>query len=343
MKYNSTMSAITQFNTTSSNPSVSNARQLIDTSVRSTCTKLAKLIGEAFNRFVVAQIAQINDIIDIYEGEPAFDDDELKNDKVYQTFDNITSVSPGSAKQPVTMTTEARMMITALVLGIADLINNFNHVSPTDPLNEIAEQGVQQSAIVRTMLCSIKASREHLNMEYLSYDFDYPSEIGKYIEQLVDANQNSRTHVAVISTTVVDFIKVVAMFAATRGYAFNKLTVNGKELQATIAMMGIFLPEGESSITQDVTMYIKQQMFVWDSVIAQEKLLKSPRKARVTKAAVAATAATVAVSATIEAKNNDTTADSDIDAELAAADSDVAASQDMNCADDSALLGMLQE
>jgi len=341
------MAAISQFNTTSANPSVSNARQLIDASVRPTCIKLAKIIGEAFNRFVVAQIAQINDIVDQYEGEPAFDDDELKDGKVYQTFENITSVTPGSAKQPVTLTTEARMIIAALVLGIADLINNSDDVSPTDPLTEIAEQGAQQSAIIRTMLCSIESSREHLNMEYLSRDFDYPSEIGKHIEQLVDATHNSRAYVAVISTTVIDFIKVVALFAATRGYVFNKLTVNSKELQATISMMGIFLPKGESSITQDVTMYINQQMIMWNSVIAQERLLKAPRKPRVPNTADTAAVATVstttlAVSATIEAKNNDTIADADIDAELAAADADVAASQDMNYADDSALLSMLQ-
>ena len=322
------MAAITQFNTTPVTHPVPNARKLIDTSVRPICEKLAKCIGKAFDHFVLAQIAQIADIVNDFEGETPFPDTLLKDGKVFETFDGIISGSPRRAKQPIRMTPEARMGMTALALGIADLTNNCDGVSHLDLLTEIADQGVQQSAIIRVMLCSIGASRERLNMKYLSRDFNFHSEIGGYIEQLVDATPNNHKYVEAISTTIVDFIKVVALQAATRGCETNGLVFNGKELLVTIALLGLYLPGGESSITQGVTMYIREQTSEWNDTIAVERLNKAQRKPRVTKAVVAP----AAISEGFKGKSNDIAAE-DIDIDLEDADAHVAASQGLEYAD----------
>ena len=258
---------------------VPDARRLTTTS-GSLRDAIAGCCGKAVATFALAQIAVLQADANLREEEPMFDNDsEHAPDKLWQTFDNLVADEPDKAvTQPITVMTDVKMALAALLVGAADLVNQVGKLPAVDPLGHLARTSWREANIVRLMLATTARARHLLRADPLCRELDYPLVFRQKFEALVASKTLVDPGADAISRLFLDFIKVVAWHAAVRAYEQERLTLNRVTFFGTLASMEASLSEEESPVVRDVLNLVRTQIEAWEVAVAQAKAKKPAAK-----------------------------------------------------------------
>lgn len=258
---------------------VPDARKLTTTS-GSLRDAIAGCCGKAVATFALAEIAVLQADADFREEEPMFDNDgEHAPDKPWQTFDNLVADEPDKAvTQPITVMTDVKMALAALLVGVADLVNKVGKLPAVDPLGHLARASWREANIVQLMLATTARARHLLRADPLCRELDYPLVFRQKFEALVASKALVDPGADAISRLFLDFIKVVAWHAAVRAYEQERLTLNRVTFFGILASMEAGLSEEESPVVRDVLNLVRTQIETWEAAVAAAKAKKAAAK-----------------------------------------------------------------
>ena len=251
---------------------------------------IAGCCGKAVATFALAEIAVLQADAILREEEPMFDNDgDHAPDKPWQTFDNLVADEPDKdVKQPITVMTDVKMALAALLVGVADLVNEVGKLPAVDPLGHLARTSWREANIVRLMLATTARARHLLRATPLCRELDYPLVFRQKFEALVASKALVDPGADAISRLFLDFIKVVAWHAAVRAYEPEHLTLNRVTFYVILASMEAGLSEEESPVVRDVLNLVRTQIESWEMKrLAMKKLAATPAKAKAEPAAEA--------------------------------------------------------
>jgi len=241
---------------------VPNARKLamINTGLS---TAIGRYCGQAFETFTLAQIQILQGDADFREEELMFDNTgKQTSDKHWQTFANHISNEPNKAvKKPVTIMVDVKMGLAALLIGIADLVNEAG-----SDLGALAGVRWREANIVRLMLAATALSSHVLRAEPLCRELNYPQLLRQKFEALVNTKPLVDSGGAILNLFL-RFIKVIAWHAAVIAYEQGRYTLNRVNLFGIIASMEASFPEKEAPVVRDVLSLMRTQLEVWAATL----------------------------------------------------------------------------
>jgi hypothetical protein len=264
--------------------SVPDARKL--TTSGSLRDAIASCCGKAVVTFALASIAVLQADADIREEELMFDNEgEHAPDKPWQTFGNLVADEPNKAvTQPITVMTDVKMALAALLVGVADLVDKEGKLPAVDPLGHLASAPWREANIVQLMLATTVRARHLLRHDPLCRELNYPFEFRRKFEALVASKTLVDPYADAISRLFLDFIKVIAWHAAARAYEQARLTpnrcftLNHVTFFGILASMEASLSKEESPVVRDVLNLVRTQIGSWKEGVAQAKKLAAPAK-----------------------------------------------------------------
>ena len=239
---------------------VPNARRLaaINSSLKAA---IGRCCGQAFETFALAQIDILQADANFREEEPMFTNtgEQAPDNKLWQTFDNYISDEPNKVvKKPVTIMADVKMGLAALLVGIADLVNE----AGTD-LGSLAGARWREANIVRLMLAATASSSHVLRADPLCRELNYPQALRQKFEALVTVKSLVDPGGAILNLFL-GFIKVIAWYAAVFAYEQGHYTLNRVNLFGIIALMEAGFPEKEAPVVRDVLSLMRER---WSAAI----------------------------------------------------------------------------
>ena len=265
---------------------------------------VAGCIGKSLVVFSLAQIRILQDDSGLREETPVFDNEsDDAPERPWQTFDNI--VADGSdklVKTPITVTTDVKMALTSLYIGIADLINHTGKLSVAAPVKTLTESPFREANIVGFLDAVVAQMRPLLKVDPLSRELGYPALFRQKLEVLVSSKALVDPGSETIARLFVDFLKAIAWHAATIAYEHEHLTLNRSTLFAIIGQMGSVVSESAVPMVRDVLSFMRTQVEGWEVATATRKAAQKKTQAKLAAGKAPAAKPTAAKPATTAAK-----------------------------------------
>ncbi len=282
-------------------PSHPGCSRLIGELSDSTRRGTAALLGRALVTYSLAQVQARQADDDRHECPHRLDNSLA--DKHWQTFSNLISDSPDKdVTQPVTVATDVKVGLAAMLLGVADLISVSGPVPPEaySPLEWLAARPRREAAILRLMIDSTSQLSHLLRADPLSYDLDFPEAIRLRLEALLRvslprAPKQKTPFVALhhaVAVLVLNWVRALGWFAGNRVYESEHLCCNRDVFMELVAGFAAVVPPASAGSAGVVGRFLRDQLDSWDRALAKGKLLaKKPAPAPRSRPAPSAGAA----------------------------------------------------
>lgn len=245
---------------------------------------LAAAVGRALTTFTLARIAVLQADSHRREEVVGFDNDDPA-EKPWQTFDNLINTEPvKGTKSPVTVTTETKLAVTALLIATADATNAYGKLPAVDAVAALSGAANREANVVSVMAGAALAAAEVLRAAPLDRDLSFLTTFRVKFEALVSAKSLVDPGASQIARMFVDFLKVVGWHAGTAAYESGHITLNRNTLFTIIASLETAVGARAAPAVRDVLSYMRDQLVRWEAAVAHAKKISSMKASASAKA-----------------------------------------------------------
>lgn len=250
----------------------------------STRRGVATLLGRAVVAYALAQIQVRQADDDLHEQARRLDNALAA--KPWQTFENLCSDEPDKeVTQPVTVATDVKIGLTALLLGLCDLLRASGPppAPADDPLAWLSGQPWLEASFLRLLLSASSRMSHLLRADPLSRDLDFPDGIRKRLEAVIRdvlplAPKQKPPFVLLhyrLSMALLDFLRILGWFAGNRAYENEHLCLNRSAFFEFLAFLVAVCPKEAAPDVGATTRRLRHQLDSWDRALLKGKLLAS--------------------------------------------------------------------